>query len=66
VCSKKWPVELTELITGCWSADIVKRPSFRSVVERIDSLLAKEKEGGSSKKPFRRISGMIDRHSTWF
>jgi serine/threonine protein kinase len=66
VCSKKWPAELTELITDCWSADIEKRPSFGSVVERVDALLAKEKQGGSSKKTFRRISGMIDRHSTWF
>jgi hypothetical protein len=66
--NKKWPPELCELIADCWGAEVERRPTFGDVVERIDSLLAKEKEGGASKKnnTFRRISGMIDRHSTWF
>ena len=66
--NKKWPQELCDLIAECWSADLERRPSFGEVVERIDGLLAKEKEGGTNKKSntFRRISGMIDRHSTWF
>jgi hypothetical protein len=67
VCSKKWPEDLCNLMKDCWSADIEKRPRFGVIVERIDSLLAKEKGGGATKnKTFRRISGLIDRHSTWF
>ena len=65
--SKKWPTELGKLIKDCWSEDIEKRPSFGQIIARIDKLLLKEKDGGSTKNsPFRRISGMIDRHSTWF
>jgi serine/threonine protein kinase len=64
--NKKWPSELCKVISDCWDAEIENRPSFREVVERIDSLLSKEKEGGVSKRTLRRISGMIDRHSTWF
>jgi serine/threonine protein kinase len=64
--SKKWPQELCKLITGCWSPDTGNRPAFRDIVESIDELLAKEKEGGVSKRTLRKISGLIDRHSTWF
>ena len=64
--SKKWPSELCKVISDCWDAEIENRPPFGAVVERIDSLLSKEKEGGVSKRTLRRISGMIDRHSTWF
>jgi serine/threonine protein kinase len=64
--NKKWPEELRKLITDCWDAEIENRPSFGEIVERMDSLLSKEKEGGTKKTITRRISGMIDRHSTWF
>lgn len=64
--NKKWPDELCSLISSCWGADIGKRPTFTQVIESLDSLLSKEKEGGVSKRTLRRISGMIDRHSTWF
>jgi serine/threonine protein kinase len=64
--NKKWPPELCKLISDCWDADINNRPSFGNIVERVDALLSKEKEGGVSKRTLRRISGMIDRHSTWF
>ena len=76
----KWPEPVSSLITQCWDADMWNRPTFREIVERIDAML--EKEIGSSsqvrrvsgstgssggKKPLvQRISGMIDRHSTWF
>mmetsp|Transcript_5917 Transcript_5917/g.17739 ORF Transcript_5917/g.17739 Transcript_5917/m.17739 type:complete len:854 (+) Transcript_5917:392-2953(+) len=67
-CNKKWPEELSSLIKQCWDAEPEKRPNFATVVDKLDALLAQEKEGAStkSKNPFRRISGMIDRHSTWF
>ena len=64
--SKKWPSELCRLIADCWSAEVDKRPTFAVIGERLDSLLSKEKEGGASKRTLRKISGMIDRHSTWF
>jgi serine/threonine protein kinase len=64
--NKKWPQELCKLISDCWDTDIDNRPSFGNIVERVDALLSKEKEGGVSKRTLRRISGMIDRHSTWF
>ena len=65
--NKKWPKELVSLMTDCWSERIEDRPNFGKVVQRIDALLAHEKGGGARKKaPLKRISGIIDRHSTWF
>lgn len=64
--NKKWPPELCQLISECWDAEIENRPNFGNIVQRLDGLLLKEKEGGSKKSISRRISGMIDRHSTWF
>ena len=64
--NKKWPQELCKLITDCWSTEVDTRPQFSEVVDTIDMLLAKEKEGGVSKRTLRKISGLIDRHSTWF
>lgn len=85
---RKWPSELTSLISECWDADIYNRPKFRDIVHRIDAMLLKEKGGGKSgvshtnggidhkdtnehkeskpRKFLPKISGMIDRHSTWF
>jgi serine/threonine protein kinase len=64
--NKKWPSELCKLITDCWSDDIETRPTFGEVVERIENLLSKEQEGAKNKGTLRRLSGIIDRHSTWF
>ncbi|CAJ1944437.1 unnamed protein product [Cylindrotheca closterium] len=68
--NKKWPQALCSLIADCWDTDLDKRPHFSEVGERLDALLSNEKgkgkSGGKSKGPLRRISGMIDRHSTWF
>lgn len=64
--NKKWPSELCKLISDCWNVDIGSRPSFGNVIERIDRLLSKEKEGWKSNITLKKISGMIDRHSTWF
>ena len=66
--SRKWPIELANLISECWDADLHNRPRFREIVARLDALLEKEKGGNESpqKKSFLpKISGMIDRHSTW-
>lgn len=71
--NKKWPEELKKLMADCWSADMEVRPTFREIVIKIDSMLDNEKAGGATttvKKKVtstvRRLSGMIDRHSTWF
>ena len=71
--NKKWPEELKKLMTDCWSADLEVRPAFSEIVTKLDSLLENEKSGGASatvKKKMsstvRRLTTMIDRHSTWF
>jgi serine/threonine protein kinase len=67
--SRKWPNELANLISECWDANLHNRPRFRGIASRLDALLEKEKGGNeiSPKKAFLpKISGMIDRHSTWF
>jgi len=64
--SKKWPSELNKLISDCWSADIDTRPTFRNIVDTIDNLLTNEKGGKTKGKTLQRLSGIIDRHSTWF
>jgi len=54
------------------SIDWTKRPTFREIVRRLDSLIGSEnsggtKSGGAKKKTtLRKLSGIIDRHSTWF
>lgn len=85
---RKWPSELTSLMSECWDADMHNRPKFRDVVSRLDALLLKEKGGASksshnplasnvagspgdvkeskTKKFLPKLTGMIDRHSTWF
>jgi serine/threonine protein kinase len=72
---RKWPSELNKLLTDCWSVDVDTRPTFGEIVDTIDDLLTNEKggssgnagtKGGSAKKVIKRVSGIIDRHSTWF
>jgi serine/threonine protein kinase len=70
--SRKWPLELTKLMTECWDADMRNRPKFKEIVARLDEMLEREKGGTpGAKKPLLpsitgKITGMIDRHSTWF
>jgi len=64
---KKWPTELASLITACWSEDPNSRPTFSEIVLSLDQLIAREKGGGKvNKKAKGVLSGLIDRHSTWF
>jgi serine/threonine protein kinase len=64
--SKKWPSELNKLIADCWNVDVDSRPTFGQIVDRIDDLLTNEKGGKTGGKALQRLSGIIDRHSTWF
>ncbi|KAG7349728.1 protein tyrosine kinase [Nitzschia inconspicua] len=64
--NKKWPAELCQIIKSCWNVDVESRPTFGEIVEMMDSLLSKEKAGGKGRGRLGRISGLIDRHSTWF
>ena len=66
--NRKWPSELITLMTECWDADMHNRPKFKEIVDRLDTLLDREKGGHpTTKKQFLpKITGMIDRHSTWF
>jgi len=70
--SKKWPSELNKLVEDCWSADVERRPTFGGIVDRIDDLLSNEKGGKGNTaakvggKTLQRLTGIIDRHSTWF
>jgi serine/threonine protein kinase len=59
---RKWPSELTSLITECWDADMFHRPPFRDIVSRLDAILAKEKGvisvvSGKSPSPGGTTSG---------
>lgn len=65
----KWPDELKSLMKDCWDADTSKRPRFRDVIRRLDGMLDHEKAGTGAagrKSLQKRLTGMIDRHSTWF
>jgi serine/threonine protein kinase len=63
----KWPEDLKLLMKDCWDADTTKRPKFRDILRRLDGMLDHEKDGSSGRKSFqKRLTGMIDRHSTWF
>ena len=74
--SKKWPKELTSLMSECWDANMQNRPSFRDIVKRLDSMLSKEKGGSDNsgsdsnsknrKSLVPRLQGIMNRHSTWF
>jgi len=67
--NRKWPNGIATLMTDCWDADWRKRPTFREVEERLDSIIGGEKSGGPKKmnsSVLRKVSGIIDRHSTWF
>jgi len=59
---KKWPKGIVKLMTDCWSADKDKRPNFDQIVRRLDDMMITEKDGGIR----RKVSSLIDRHSTWF
>lgn len=64
---RKWPKDLTELMKACWDADMQNRPKFRDIVKQLDEMIDQEKGGTTTKSQFLpKISGMIDRHSTWF
>jgi serine/threonine protein kinase len=56
---RKWPIELSSLMSECWDADMFNRPKFRDIVKRLDALLMKEKGGGSksSHNPSSTITG---------
>jgi len=68
--SKKWPQELNELISACWSIEIAARPSFGEIVDAIDNLLTHEKggkaEGKSKANGLLRFPQKFARHSSWF
>lgn len=64
--NKKWPDELVELITECWSHEPDKRPTFRQIKDKVEGMLKNEVGGTERKKSRTRISAFIDRHSTWF
>lgn len=65
--NKKWPEELKTLMNECWNPNFNARPTFSEIVARLDSMISKEKGGGgSAKKTIRKLTGIIDRHSTWF
>jgi len=43
-----------------------KRPNFSEVAKRLELMIQEENGGTKKKKSIRRISNIIDRHSTWF
>eukprot|EP00978_Attheya_sp_CCMP212_P015916 scaffold41220_cov56-Attheya_sp.AAC.1 len=64
--NKKWPEQLVNLMTKCWSAQIETRLSFSEIVDELDDMIDKERGGTKKKKSKKQFSSLIDRHSTWF
>lgn len=80
--TKKFPEDLADVIQRCWSTEAEKRPNFDQIIEELEEILKKEKEGKSEKKNSRFFGSLmgsgrksnssenkrklIDRHSTWF
>ena len=62
--AKKWPKELSKLISQCWAAKIEDRPPFDHVALRLKELL--ELAERSEKKNKGIVGSLMDRHSTWF
>jgi serine/threonine protein kinase len=60
--NKKWPKELSKLVTDCWNVDVEQRPTFSIIVDRLTNIIKSEKGG----RKMKVISALIDRHSTWF
>jgi hypothetical protein len=50
----------------CRSAQIEQRLSFAEIVDELDDMIDKERGGAKKKKSKKKVSGLIDRHSTWF
>jgi len=67
--SRKFPADLSKLVNECWDASPSNRPRFRDIVSRMEKMYEVERErvgGKKKKKMLPKITGMIDRHSTWF
>ena len=64
--SKKWPKELSLLISECWDVNYNVRPSFQEISDRLGGMQDREKGGGKKASARKRISALVDRHSTWF
>lgn len=64
--SKKWPRELSQLISECWDVNYNIRPTFQEISERLEAMRVSEKGGGKKASARKRISALVDRHSTWF
>jgi len=63
---KKWPEEIVQLISNCWSFEPEVRPNFSEVVLKLDAVLKKQKGGGEKKRSISIKRMITDRHSTWF
>lgn len=70
--NKKWPEDLVLLMKSCWDAESSQRINFVDIVDIIDSMLSGERSGGKKRMSIKKrnknkfVSGLIDRHSTWF
>ena len=57
---------------GFSSAESSQRINFVDIVDIIDSMLSGERSGGKKRMSIKKrnknkfVSGLIDRHSTWF
>lgn len=51
--TKKFPNDLADLIRKCWSYEATDRPNFDKVIEDLDVIISKEKDGKSEKKNHR-------------
>ena len=66
IVAYKKPKELSLLISECWDVNYNVRPSFQEISDRLGAMQDREKGGGKKASARKRISALVDRHSTWF
>ena len=52
---KKWPPELRDMLTACWSLESAKRPDFRTIVPRLSTMLEAQEIRELPKKERKRL-----------
>ena len=52
---KKWPLELRDMLTACWSLESAKRPDFRTIVPRLSTMLEAQEIRELPKKERKRL-----------
>ena len=54
------PADLATLMQECWSGDVSMRPSVQSIVQRLENMLAKERETVVDYRRSQNVSSVVD------